>query len=87
MAITGKKHVVSHSEYDIEERVCDLCGADATGLTSCRVCKKDLCSNHQFESRLYGILQYRENNSSRYMDLGVYCADCLIKAVQEFVAL
>ncbi len=48
--ITGfKKEIVPAREYEIETRICDICGEDATQRSPCDVCKKDLCSRHQID--------------------------------------
>ena len=65
--------------HEVEEKVCDICGADATGRAHCDICKKDLCPDHQIDVwRIYSGRYRREEEFH-----GFYCKECLIAEIKK----
>ncbi len=81
MAITGKRVIeeIIIPAREVIEKVCDICGADATEKTTCRRCKRDLCADHQIEANRLVSGQYIENKELT----GIYCKECLIAEITE----
>ncbi len=80
--------------YDrlIEIKVCDICGADATDRTPCRICKRDICANHQrdmMELRqvLYPSVVIKTGNydhkDDKTIESGIYCTACLASLLEN----
>lgn len=56
-----------------------VCGADATARTPCHVCSNDLCPRHQIDVPSNGL---RDGDYAEILvEGGVYCKDCLVKAL------
>ena len=81
MAITGKRimpeQIIHASEKD--EKVCDICGADATDRSPCQKCKKDLCSKHQLDVYRVQTAEYQVGKELS----GLFCKECLIAEINE----
>ncbi len=67
----------------LEEKVCDYCGADATGGSACNRCHKDLCPDHHFDLSQYAVSL--DGRRIRH-PFGGFCALCLRAIVDEITA-
>ncbi len=73
----------SEESDDIEEvKVCDICGKDASGLSSCFSCHQDLCREHQID--VMGRLMTGGDRTD-VAPPGVYCRTCLISQIKAAV--
>ncbi len=70
-------------ESRCEERMCDICGENATGRTPCSICRRDLCSEHQLD--VQGRIHTGEYKETNAIQGHLFCEDCLIKAIQNLI--
>ena len=80
--VRTETEVIPESRREKQIKTCDICGGDATDRTQCRVCKKDLCADHQIDV-LSGL---RDGNYAKEFPSGIYCKQCLLGGVTKFFA-
>lgn len=80
MAIIGKRKIPEQiiPAREMDEKICDICGADGTGRTPCQRCGKDLCSSHQLD-----VLIQLANFKLGEEWAGIFCKECLIAEINE----